>query len=128
MITSFYYIPATSEQRAKDISEAIWRLTDPNERDATTAYYTSWHEDSVGNWWLLMPSGDNELGNIFVDNVASPERIVEILEPFRMVGVISQDEINTLVTVIEQSRGGTLLRIWDFIPQFWKDRKIKELQ
>jgi hypothetical protein len=123
MITSFYYIPATSEQRAKDISEAIWRLTDPNERDATTSYYTSWHKDSVGDWWLLMPSEDNELGNIFVDNVASPQRIVEILEPFRRVGVISQDEINTLVTVIEQSRGGDIVKNMGLYPSVLEGSK-----
>lgn len=53
------YLPVSTEQAGRDLSEALWAVASPVEtreaRGATTTHYCAVVEDTSGQWWLDIP-------------------------------------------------------------------------
>lgn len=81
-----------------------------------TTHRFGWTDDVHGARWILW---DDECVS-FIHPQCSLSELVEILQPFVGSGQLSVDALSDLQEIVDEHRGQSL-RLWDAVPQLFKD-------
>lgn len=109
------YIPSSV---ADQLSNALWRLSDPNCDGKGTLYLFDWITDNNGSGWL--EASTNAL--IKVDPAATLGEITTLLQPWIDNQTLPADTLTILAqTVAEHAASGEPLNVYNAFPQFFKD-------
>lgn len=115
MTTNQRYIPSTV---ADQLSNALWRLSDPNCAGKGTFYLFEWCTDLHGNGWLV--ALDNAVVSVDPDAVLS--EIGPILQPWIDNQTLPADTLEILAaTVAAHAASGEPLNVYNAMPQYFKD-------
>lgn len=112
------YIPTSGDNVARALSNALWGLTRPVDarRDDVTQELFDHLEMSDGSVWLAV---DPDF-TIAVHAQAELDGIAGILQPYIDAEELPTDTNENLAAFIESKRG-SLLAVYEAIPQFFKD-------
>ena len=110
------FIPVSNQQRAKELSEKLFRLSRPNPSpdDVTTSL--------IG--WIVHPTDGRVMADIpdgirLPVAVASDHKILAtLLQPFVLAGKITSDDVIAVETKLTQDKGKSVL-LTDILPDFW---------
>lgn len=115
MIDNRKYIPSTV---ADQLSNALWRLSDPNCDGKGTLYLFDWSTDLHGNGWLVVLTD----AVIYVDPNAVLGEIGVILQPWIDNQTLPQNTMEVLAEdVAAHAASGEPLNVYNAMPQYFKD-------
>jgi len=109
------YIPSSV---ADQLSNALWRLSDPNCDEKVTQYLFGWITDNNGTGWLEASTD----AVIKVDPAAPLGEITTLLQPWIDNQILPADTLTILAqTVADHAASGEPLNVYDSFPQYFKD-------
>lgn len=118
-----HFVPMDSESVANELSMLIYQLSRPlhiRQPNETTTHYCSWLVHPLtGAVVLELPEEDTMPIHLEAD-----EHILdELLQTHVDLSRIPQSAIALLNTAINANKGSSVV-IYDFFPQYWKDRVL----
>ena len=114
-MSNIRYIPSSV---ADQLSNALWRLSDPNCDEKATQYLFGWITDNNGAGWLEASTD----AVIKVDPAAPLGEITTLLQPWIDNQILPADTLTILAqTVADHAASGEPLNVYNTFPQYFKD-------
>jgi len=119
MNPAIVYIPSLS---AEPLSEALWRLTDPDPTRGTLSLFGTAQALDKSKWLKIDTSAE-----IPVHPYAVLNGIADVLQPYIDRGEIPSGTNELLAALVESKRGQTLV-VYEAFPPFFKSQALTHEQ